>query len=81
MKLMLVAGARRNFMKIAPSIRALLKKCESEQGLSLNWKLVHTGQHMTTRCIRPSLKIWRFLSRIISWRQVLHRTQHRQRAL
>ena len=36
---LLVAGARPNFMKIAPIIRAM-----KEEG-SFDWKLVHTGQH------------------------------------
>ncbi|HET9641822.1 MAG TPA: UDP-N-acetylglucosamine 2-epimerase (non-hydrolyzing) [Burkholderiaceae bacterium] len=37
--LYLVAGARPNFMKIAPIVRAL-----KEDG-RLDWKIVHTGQH------------------------------------
>lgn len=41
MKIFLVAGARPNFMKIAPILRAL--KLKNEHGL--NWKIVHTGQH------------------------------------
>lgn len=41
MKIFLVAGARPNFMKIAPILRAL--KLRNEHGL--NWKIVHTGQH------------------------------------
>ena len=39
MKLLLVAGARPNFMKIAPVIRAMNARNDVE------WKLVHTGQH------------------------------------
>jgi UDP-N-acetylglucosamine 2-epimerase (non-hydrolysing) len=39
-ELYIVAGARPNFMKIAPLIRALR---HSDTGL--RWKLVHTGQH------------------------------------
>jgi len=39
---MLVAGARPNFMKIAPILRALGKRKDVE---GLTWKLVHTGQH------------------------------------
>ena len=35
----LVAGARPNFMKIAPIVRAL------QADGRLRWKLVHTGQH------------------------------------
>ncbi len=40
MKLLLVAGARPNFMKIAPIVRALRNR-----PLPILWKLVHTGQH------------------------------------
>jgi UDP-N-acetylglucosamine 2-epimerase (non-hydrolysing) len=43
MKLTIVAGARPNFMKIAPIIRAI-KKAQSE-GHKLSFRLVHTGQH------------------------------------
>lgn len=39
----LVAGARPNFMKIAPIIDAL--KASRAQGGSLGYRLVHTGQH------------------------------------
>jgi len=41
MKLFLVAGARPNFMKIAPIVRALKSRNVQE----MDWKLVHTGQH------------------------------------
>jgi len=47
MKLLLVAGARPNFMKIAPLIHEL-KSRSNEPGTGchqLSWKLVHTGQH------------------------------------
>ncbi len=39
----LVAGARPNFMKIAPIIRAV--KQAKGQGQNINYSLVHTGQH------------------------------------
>ena len=39
----LIAGARPNFMKIAPIIDAL--KAARAQGSSLRYRLVHTGQH------------------------------------
>ena len=39
MHLLLVVGARPNFVKIAPLIRELKKQHE------ITWKLVHTGQH------------------------------------
>lgn len=40
-KLILVAGARPNFMKIAPIVKTL----ESGNDHKLVWKIVHTGQH------------------------------------
>lgn len=39
----IIAGARPNFMKIAPIIEAI-KKSQSK-GSSLNYRLIHTGQH------------------------------------
>ena len=42
----LIAGARPNFMKIAPIIRALQARQQSaDHPPSLSWRLVHTGQH------------------------------------
>ena len=43
MNITIVAGARPNFMKIAPIIEAIKekKKC----GFDINFRLVHTGQH------------------------------------
>jgi UDP-N-acetylglucosamine 2-epimerase (non-hydrolysing) len=40
MKIIIVAGARPNFMKIAPLVHQLKK-----YGTDVTWKLVHTGQH------------------------------------
>jgi UDP-N-acetylglucosamine 2-epimerase (non-hydrolysing) len=47
MKIILVAGARPNFMKIAPLIRAIEKHNSSCQSSVVNFQcsLVHTGQH------------------------------------
>lgn len=39
----LIAGARPNFMKIAPIVRALGES--TARGATLRWRLVHTGQH------------------------------------
>lgn len=39
----LVAGARPNFMKIAPIVHALQKK--QSEGVDVKFRLVHTGQH------------------------------------
>lgn len=43
MKITLIAGARPNFMKIAPIIHAIQKA--QKVGNKLNYRLVHTGQH------------------------------------
>lgn len=43
MNITIVAGARPNFIKIAPVINSLTKKME--EGFNLNFRLVHTGQH------------------------------------
>ncbi|MDV7398699.1 UDP-N-acetylglucosamine 2-epimerase, partial [Arthrospira platensis SPKY1] len=39
----IIAGARPNFMKIAPIIEAL--RAAQQRGSSLRYRLVHTGQH------------------------------------
>src|SRR5690606_30534113 len=39
----LIAGARPNFMKIAPIIHAILKARQERK--DINYRLVHTGQH------------------------------------
>jgi UDP-N-acetylglucosamine 2-epimerase (non-hydrolysing) len=43
----IIAGARPNFMKIAPIIRAI--DARHTQGSRLRWRLVHTGQHYDAR--------------------------------
>jgi len=43
MKVSIIAGARPNFMKIAPIIDAIEKK--AKHGYNINYRLVHTGQH------------------------------------
>jgi UDP-N-acetylglucosamine 2-epimerase (non-hydrolysing) len=43
MKITIVAGARPNFIKIAPIIKAIEKK--QNEGANLTYRLVHTGQH------------------------------------
>lgn len=43
MQITLIAGARPNFMKIAPLIKAIKKA--SAQGKDIQYRLVHTGQH------------------------------------
>ncbi len=43
MNLTLIAGARPNFMKIAPIIHAIQKA--QNEGIDINYRLVHTGQH------------------------------------
>ena len=43
MKIDLIAGARPNFIKIAPIIEAILKAINA--GEAINYRLIHTGQH------------------------------------
>ena len=43
MKIDLIAGARPNFMKIAPIIDAI--KAQQTSGNSIEYRLIHTGQH------------------------------------
>jgi UDP-N-acetylglucosamine 2-epimerase (non-hydrolysing) len=43
MKITIVAGARPNFIKIAPIIKAIEK--QQNKGVDVSYRLVHTGQH------------------------------------
>lgn len=43
MQITIIAGARPNFMKIAPIIHAVQKS--NQEGKNINYRLVHTGQH------------------------------------
>jgi len=43
----IIAGARPNFMKIAPIIHAIAAR--QSEGSALRWRLVHTGQHYDAR--------------------------------
>ncbi len=43
MKITIIAGARPNFMKIAPIIHAIQKA--KDEGKDITYRLVHTGQH------------------------------------
>src|SRR5690554_5539890 len=43
MKLTIIAGARPNFMKIAPIIHAIQKS--QTEGYNIDFRLIHTGQH------------------------------------
>jgi UDP-N-acetylglucosamine 2-epimerase (non-hydrolysing) len=46
-KFLIIAGARPNFMKVAPIIQQILSysKEVTNQGTQLEYKLIHTGQH------------------------------------
>ncbi|MGB1269923.1 MAG: non-hydrolyzing UDP-N-acetylglucosamine 2-epimerase [Flavobacteriaceae bacterium] len=43
MNITIIAGARPNFMKIAPIIHEIIK--QQKLGVNINYRLVHTGQH------------------------------------
>jgi UDP-N-acetylglucosamine 2-epimerase (non-hydrolysing) len=47
MKIILVAGARPNFMKVAPVVRAIQRhnRCLSPGTQRMRYRLIHTGQH------------------------------------
>ena len=45
LKALLIAGARPNFMKIAPLIHAIEAGNSNGQANGIDWRLVHTGQH------------------------------------
>ena len=47
MKLLIIAGARPNFMKVAPLIKAIEahKLSGEDSRTKIEWRLVHTGQH------------------------------------
>jgi UDP-N-acetylglucosamine 2-epimerase (non-hydrolysing) len=47
MKITIIAGARPNFMKIAPIIHAIEKA--QNQGKNIHYRLVHTGQHFDAK--------------------------------
>lgn len=47
MLITIVAGARPNFMKIAPIIKAIHKS--RSQGLDIQYRIVHTGQHFDSQ--------------------------------
>src|SRR5882672_1342701 len=44
LKLLIIAGARPNFMKVAPLIRRIRAQ-DFESATTLEYKLVHTSQH------------------------------------
>jgi UDP-N-acetylglucosamine 2-epimerase len=52
----LIAGARPNFMKIAPIIDAL--KAAQTRGGSLRFRLIHTGQHYDRAMSGASSRSW-----------------------
>jgi UDP-N-acetylglucosamine 2-epimerase (non-hydrolysing) len=45
MKIDLIAGARPNFMKVAPIIDAIEMKNAGDENAAIKYRLVHTGQH------------------------------------
>lgn len=45
MNIVLIAGARPNFMKVAPLIQAIKKHNRQNKSSQIKFKLIHTGQH------------------------------------
>ena len=54
----LIAGARPNFMKIAPIIDAI--KAAQKEGKNIHFRLVHTGQHYDKKMSGDFLSNWVF---------------------
>ena len=75
-----VAGARPNFMKIAPIVRALnaRKRDAAAAGIDLRVSIVHTGQHYDETCPRSSSGILRSRSRTITRKWVRGRMRSRR---
>ena len=79
----LIAGARPNFMKIAPIIRAL--EASQAAGSPLRYRLVHTGQHYDARLMAgrwkqgaiPELGDGRAAERIVAVLERLSATNYR----
>lgn len=42
-KITIIAGARPNFMKVAPIIHAILESVSN--GINIDYRLIHIGQH------------------------------------
>jgi UDP-N-acetylglucosamine 2-epimerase (non-hydrolysing) len=45
LKLLIIAGARPNFMKVAPIIKYIRQRPKTQHGTEVEYRLVHTGQH------------------------------------
>jgi UDP-N-acetylglucosamine 2-epimerase (non-hydrolysing) len=45
LKLLIIAGARPNFMKVAPIIRHIRQRAKEQHATEVEYRLVHTGQH------------------------------------
>jgi UDP-N-acetylglucosamine 2-epimerase (non-hydrolysing) len=45
LKLLIIAGARPNFMKVAPIIKYIRQRPKTQDGGEIEYRLVHTGQH------------------------------------
>ena len=44
-KIDIIAGARPNFMKIGPIMHALKRYNDNHPGETIEYRLIHTGQH------------------------------------
>lgn len=61
LRILLVAGARPNFMKVAPLVWELRRRPE------VRTLLVHTGQHYDPDMSEPSFAIWTWRHRTSIW--------------
>ncbi len=66
MKIISVVGARPNFMKIAPFIRAV-EAYNKTNAAGIEHLLVHTGQHYDDKMSSAFSKPWTFRMQISTW--------------
>ena len=74
-----IAGARPNFMKIAPLIHSI-QKAEKE-GKDVHYRLVHTGQHYDHQMSETFLMSSIFLNQMLIWVAVVVLKPSKQRQL
>lgn len=70
MKIINIVGARPNFMKIAPIVRAIqchndqIKLSTAKKNSRLESILVHTGQHYDYKISQVFLNSWKFQAQV-----------------
>lgn len=76
LKITIIAGARPNFMKIAPIIEAI--KNAKNKGKQIDYRLVHTGQHYDKKLSDTFLKNSIFRIQTLTLRLKVEHRQSKQ---